>query len=306
PLAEGGMGAVYSAFDPELDRRLAIKLLHTRTTANGRKRMIRDKVAEALNNLSLVDWALGRYDQATTNLEQALTIHERSLGPGHPMFADSLNNLAGVLFARGRYPEAVAMLERAIAVYEKALGPDHPDLAISFNNLADAQRALGRYPEAMVNFDRALAIWANNLDPGLPLWAYPYTGMGRALVRMHQLDLAKRHLELALSIREKALGLEHPELTETLLGLGELAMTSGRPAQAIPIFERALKLSNKDLRADAQLALAGALLAAGSSPANQARGQTLATEARDFYQRVGHQPGLAEVNKLLGARVQAP
>jgi serine/threonine-protein kinase len=50
-IGRGGMGEVYAAYDPELDRRIALKLLHTaRGTAGARARLVRE--ARALGKLS--------------------------------------------------------------------------------------------------------------------------------------------------------------------------------------------------------------------------------------------------------------
>ena len=49
-LGEGGMGVVYAAYDPELDRRIAIKLLRHSTSTEGNARLLREARAMARLN----------------------------------------------------------------------------------------------------------------------------------------------------------------------------------------------------------------------------------------------------------------
>lgn len=49
-LGEGGMGVVYAAYDPELDRRIAVKLLRHSTSTEGNARLLREARAMARLN----------------------------------------------------------------------------------------------------------------------------------------------------------------------------------------------------------------------------------------------------------------
>jgi tetratricopeptide (TPR) repeat protein len=51
----------------------------------------------------------GRYPEAEPLYKRALAIHEKALGPEHPVVATGLNNLAFLYQAQGRYAEAESL-----------------------------------------------------------------------------------------------------------------------------------------------------------------------------------------------------
>jgi serine/threonine-protein kinase len=185
---------------------------------------------------------------------------------------------------------------------EKALGPEHAFVASMYNNVGVTLSELGRFEEARVNYERALAISQKTLGPEHPEIANTLNSLGRTLVRAQHLDEAEHHLRNSLAIGQRVLGPEHSQVGETLLGLAEVALARGQPAQAIPPLERALSMENPYERAELQFTLARALLATG---AELGRARQLATEALAHYRRIGNAPKGEEVSRWLTTHLGA-
>jgi Tfp pilus assembly protein PilF len=71
----------------------------------------------------------GDLNRARALQEQALALHEASVGPDHPDTAIALANLGAVLHEQGELDAARTTYERALNIRERRLGRSH-DLTI--------------------------------------------------------------------------------------------------------------------------------------------------------------------------------
>ncbi len=297
-------------------------------------------VAASISNLASVAWWMGRYEEAVEMAERAVTLQSKALGPEHPEVIKTLMTSAGTLAEVGRYEDALQRHERTLQLQEKVLGADHPSVSVSLINLSITLMSLGRHEEARQRSERAMILAKKRSDPLKLAGAHISLGaalseLGRhgeaqqefqralelrvqalgsahALVaeshRLHGIELtrmkrfreARAELDRAQVIHEKALGKDHPDLTYALVALGDLLLAQGRPAEALPFLERAQKLTPEgNIRADVRFALARALWAAKRS--ERPRAVSLATEARDYWQRLGHASRLEVTSQWLAS-----
>jgi tetratricopeptide (TPR) repeat protein len=98
--------------------------------------------ALALDNLGVLLYQSGRYDEALKVYEQALPIHREIFGSEHPEMATILNNIGRVALITGRIDEAEPLLRSSLAMVEKFEGENHVNLVPRLNSLAmiDAYR----------------------------------------------------------------------------------------------------------------------------------------------------------------------
>jgi protein O-mannosyl-transferase len=133
---------------------------------------------DTLNNL-------GRAYQQTGEFERARASYERALRAA-PEDPGVLNNLGVLATKRGRLEEAEGWYERALA-----RAPASERARILYN-LAEVQLKLGAYPQAMATY----AALARNR----PRDPQAHLALGRAQLRMGQIDEARRSFERVLEL----------------------------------------------------------------------------------------------------------
>ena len=188
----------------------------------------------SLDNLAMIDIALGRPAEAEALLKRVLASREKALGADHPDVADTLHNLANAYAASedvGHVEQSLPLFERAAAIRAKALGPDHPRVAETLSRMAVVDLSLARRPST---------------------WRMPdlLAGARRApagprLAREDHLDRAQGGLERVLAIREKALGPDHPAVAAALQSLAGVHAERGHYAKSEILTKRALAIVEK-------------------------------------------------------------
>ena len=102
---------------------------------------------DTVNNLAVLYWQQGKYEEAEPLYQRALEARERVLGPEHPDTAQTLGDLAVLYVDQGKFEQAKSLYLRALAIYESVLGTDHPTTVIVRNNYANLQEKMKQKPE---------------------------------------------------------------------------------------------------------------------------------------------------------------
>ena len=109
-----------------------------------------------LNNLAMLFYRLGRYQEAHEHLDRAVEIFKRLKDPGN--LAQVNETRARVLVAEQRYAEVEQIIESAIKVFER--GGEQSCLADALTIQATALARLGRHERSLAVFRRAISVAA--------------------------------------------------------------------------------------------------------------------------------------------------
>ncbi len=226
------------------------------------------RLATPLANLGSFYAGRKRYAEAEPLLRRALAIREKALGPDHPDVARTLVSLVMCrLSNEPKEAEAVApMLRRAVAIIEKSRGKDSPDLANALQCMFMLHLFHRDFDGAEANLRRLLAIREKASGPAsievatvLDDLGDLYTAMSdSSSSRDFEAKVAGRPKEewpseqagkkaegfymRSLTIREKALKPDHPDIVDSLYNLGQLASIRQQPADGEKYLGRWLKL----------------------------------------------------------------
>jgi CHAT domain-containing protein/Tfp pilus assembly protein PilF len=184
----------------------------------------------------------GKYDEAIPVAESALSLAEKTLGPGHSASLESLANLAELYRIKGDYKRAEPLMVRALSGMENAEGPWSSQTASCASNLGRLYRDKGDFVQAESLYQRALAIREKVLGPEHPDTAQSLNNLGTLYDAEGDYSRAEPFFQRALSIREKVLPPENPLIASTLNNLAQNYRARGDYPQAELLYLRAIDM----------------------------------------------------------------
>jgi tetratricopeptide (TPR) repeat protein/predicted Ser/Thr protein kinase len=287
-------------YQEALDNSLRALAIHEK--ASGRDSL---DVANTLDLVAQALGCLGRHEEAEHEIRRALAIAERERGPNHPDVAFKLFELGYALNGERRYDEALAAYRRALAIRERVLGPENRLLVVLLTNMADIYLSLRKYDEAVAYNRRALAIGEKTVGPEHPNVGLVRSNLADALQEQGKLDEAMSDYRRAIAIWGKVFDADHPYFAPALTGIGRIELQRHRPAEALPVLERAVRLYEKGPLFSSELAQARFALACAQweSGRDRVAARALAGRARAAYAAAGPSRAneLADVDAWLGS-----
>jgi len=236
--------------------------------------------ATCLTTLARILESKGQLKESVQQLEQALAIRERLVGPNHLVVADTLNllglahyhqgrmadaersysaaveilrkqapsselaaalsNLGNAMSAQGRLKEGEARTREALSIWERVAGPDDPSVAVGLTNLAVLLQARKQYEEAALLLGRARNIDEKKYPANHPRIAMDLNAAGVLATARKNYREAEDLLCRSATIVEKALSPQDPERGQVLLNLGEVYRLENKMGQAGEALKRGL------------------------------------------------------------------
>jgi protein O-GlcNAc transferase len=192
---------------------------------------LRPESFDIYNHLGNALCELGRFDEAAPEFQRAIS--------SRPQHAPYHYNLANCWMRKGTTmrldvnpsdlaaatTERLQILEKAVACFQKALALK-PDYSEASNNLGNTFQAMGEPA-------KAISIWQNSVAAKPDFFAY--YNLGRAYYEQDLMDEAQAAMESGLRLR--------PDHAESLSNLGNVYRQTGRPREAIDLYNRALALN---------------------------------------------------------------
>ena len=156
-------------------------------------------VVESLNTLGAFLYEIGEYDEADSVLRETLVLRKHFLGEEHVKVAQTMNILAGVLELKGAayHDDADSLYRVSLSIRRRLLGNNHVDVAESIGNYGNFLREIGQLEEAEPLLRETLTLLLE-------------------LTREDNLNTAGVRNNLALLLRQKALGLSDQEAVPVL------------------------------------------------------------------------------------------
>lgn len=205
-------------------------------------------VAQGLHNQMLIALEMGALQKAFTLGHQTLAVKKEALSPDHPSTGRSLLLLASPAVELGRYSEAEQLLIEALDVLQPAFGPNHQDVLTARGELHFVRHLQGE--PSLTRQEELLAAKIEILGSESGKVAYTRGHLARQYEDSARPEAAERELRLALELRRRRLGDQHPKFASSLQELGSFLLRNGHLTEAESLLQQALETQRQTLPPD--------------------------------------------------------
>jgi eukaryotic-like serine/threonine-protein kinase len=226
--------------DPDLKVRTALDRAAARIEGKFAKQP--EVEAAIRNTIGQTYTDLGLHPEAEKQLQRALDLRRRVLGPEHPETVGTMINLAAVYDLEGKSAQAEALDSQALAIQRRVLGPEHSDTLKSMMNLAYVYFNEGKYAQAEALQSETLQIKRRVLGPEHPDTLASIYTLATLYEREGKYAQAEELNRQTLEIRRRVLGPEHPATVSSMNNLAIVYLDEGKYAQAEALDNQVLEI----------------------------------------------------------------
>ncbi|MFN9330910.1 MAG: CHAT domain-containing protein [Cyclobacteriaceae bacterium] len=203
--------------------------------------------AANLNSRAKLSQAVGKYNEAEKEFDDALVLVKKFFGESSMQYAIVLNNKAMLYQTMGRYNEAIPLLKDANALAEAALkknlkGKKSFENRKFLSNLAVVQFMAGNYPEAEKIFLEIKAIFENRGQKNNAEYANLLNQLGLFYIAISKFDQVEALLKKSAEVYKKANGEESPSFAKVQNDLGNFYRMMQRFAEAEPLLKKSVDI----------------------------------------------------------------
>ena len=190
---------------------------------------------------------LGLFPEAERQLERALSLRRRALGPDDADTLSSMQELGAILAKQSRFAEADKLLTQVLEAQRRIRGNDAPETVCTMNDLAIAVGGQGDYARSEQLLAGVLEIQRRLLGEQHPDTLAVMNNLAVVYTNQGKYSQADQLYQRAGEIKRRVLGDEHPSTLTTMNNLAVVYRFEGRFAEAQALLTQVLDVRRRVL-----------------------------------------------------------
>lgn len=195
-------------------------------------------VAASLNNLAVLHYSLGQYNEAEKEIADCISILQKNHEGAALSYITVLNNRAILYQSMGRFDEGLRSLKEALSVLDQLEKPAPRLHQRIYSNLALLHQLMGNFADAELIY----AALEKKINKGSSEEANLLNNRAVLYMLMKKQDKVEAQLKASAEIYKKSLGENSPAYARVISDLGNFFRFSNRLEEASPLLEKAFSI----------------------------------------------------------------